>query len=214
MFGDRDVEKEVQFGNIDQAEEAVEIEKEPAESDDVVKRDVALCESGQWCFEGMIYPIIRTHCSSRYTPSHQALDVGSDSSTLRTKGQQILASWPGTVEKSWMDPDTEKKSSQGLGNTMVVEYRYSDIPAEQRPAWLAPGESIYVRYSHLDQRFVNEGQTLKPGDEIGTVGETGLATGPHIHMEVKSDRSESYSSFSRLQAIHNPLEVFPSICTD
>lgn len=36
-------------------------------------------------------------------------------------------------------------------------------------------------YAHMDNIFVIEGQVLKQGDALGTVGQTGRATGPHLH---------------------------------
>lgn len=41
-------------------------------------------------------------------------------------------------------------------------------------------------YAHLrPRRMVRAGQKVKQGDVIGTVGMTGLTTGPHVHWEIK-----------------------------
>jgi len=39
-------------------------------------------------------------------------------------------------------------------------------------------------YAHLMRRFVKLGDLVKQGQLIGLVGETGLATGPHLHFEI------------------------------
>ena len=39
-------------------------------------------------------------------------------------------------------------------------------------------------YAHMNKLFVDEGQVVKRGDTIGTVGSSGLASGPHLHYEI------------------------------
>jgi murein DD-endopeptidase MepM/ murein hydrolase activator NlpD len=42
-----------------------------------------------------------------------------------------------------------------------------------------------TRYAHLKSIEVNKGKKLKRGAVLGTVGESGNATGPHLHYEVR-----------------------------
>lgn len=39
-------------------------------------------------------------------------------------------------------------------------------------------------YAHLQYLFVHTGQRVTAGQRLGTVGETGNATGPHLHFEI------------------------------
>lgn len=45
---------------------------------------------------------------------------------------------------------------------------------------------VYSLYYHLARILVREGQRVAPGAVVGTVGSTGLATGPHLHWEVRA----------------------------
>ena len=46
------------------------------------------------------------------------------------------------------------------------------------------GMGLISAYIHLDKILVEHGQMLKPGDIIGHIGQTGRATGPHLHWGV------------------------------
>jgi murein DD-endopeptidase MepM/ murein hydrolase activator NlpD len=46
------------------------------------------------------------------------------------------------------------------------------------------GETYSTKYSHMKAFTVKEGQNVKAGEAIGSVGNTGLSTGPHLHYEI------------------------------
>ena len=46
---------------------------------------------------------------------------------------------------------------------------------------------VRVVYCHLSAFRVGSGETVTPGQVIGLVGATGLATGPHVHLQVDLD---------------------------
>lgn len=58
------------------------------------------------------------------------------------------------------------------------------------------GNHVYIQngnvttlYAHCKTIYVNTGDTVTQGEQIGEVGSTGNATGPHLHFEIrKSDR--------------------------
>lgn len=47
------------------------------------------------------------------------------------------------------------------------------------------GLGVYSGYYHLSEINVQKGQLVKRGDVVGKVGDTGLATGPHLHWEIR-----------------------------
>tara|TARA_B100002051_G_C16725371_1_gene634972 strand:- start:1523 stop:2371 length:849 start_codon:yes stop_codon:yes gene_type:complete len=46
------------------------------------------------------------------------------------------------------------------------------------------GEGLISSYSHMDKILVQEGEIISAKEIIGTVGETGRVTGPHLHWEI------------------------------
>ena len=49
------------------------------------------------------------------------------------------------------------------------------------------GGTLYTVYFHLDHMTVSEGDTIKRGQKLGTIGEKGRTTGPHLHYGVHVD---------------------------
>lgn len=67
------------------------------------------------------------------------------------------------------------------GKVVMAEERIStgfSIVIEHLPG-------LYSLYYHLDSMNVKEGDMVKSGELIGKSGSTGLATGPHLHWEVR-----------------------------
>jgi murein DD-endopeptidase MepM/ murein hydrolase activator NlpD len=46
------------------------------------------------------------------------------------------------------------------------------------------GYGVVTRYAHLSRTRVRVGETVERGQQIGRVGQSGLAIGPHLHYEV------------------------------
>ncbi|HEY0040541.1 MAG TPA: M23 family metallopeptidase [Flavisolibacter sp.] len=56
-----------------------------------------------------------------------------------------------------------------------------------KTVWLRPeGKNYTLYYAHLDEQLVQEGQSVKRGDVVGLVGNTGNArtTPPHLHFGI------------------------------
>ncbi|SNS27189.1 Murein DD-endopeptidase MepM and murein hydrolase activator NlpD, contain LysM domain [Belliella buryatensis] len=49
------------------------------------------------------------------------------------------------------------------------------------------GFGFVTRYAHMNEFTVRKGQKVKRGDQIGTVGNTGSSTAPHVHYEILKD---------------------------
>ncbi|HRF50411.1 MAG TPA: M23 family metallopeptidase [Anaerolineales bacterium] len=57
---------------------------------------------------------------------------------------------------------------------------------------LSAAVSAYAVYGHLDTVSVVSGQAVAEGEFIGTVGDRGVAAGPHLHLEIRTDNPDSY----------------------
>lgn len=50
------------------------------------------------------------------------------------------------------------------------------------------GEAVTL-YAHCSELLVKEGQEVKQGEKIALVGQTGKATGPHLHFEIRRNNN-------------------------
>ena len=70
----------------------------------------------------------------------------------------------------------------GAGTVVMARFRIVTgftVVIEHLPA-------VYSLYYHLSRLAVAAGERIEPGAALGTVGSTGLATGPHLHWEVRT----------------------------
>jgi len=85
--------------------------------------------------------------------------------------KQVRAISGGTVFRAAMDYD-------GWGKYVVVK----------QP------DGIYAIYCHLAKAFKSAGQVVQAGEWIGNEGTTGMVTGQHLHLELRRDYSDRYST--------------------
>lgn len=86
--------------------------------------------------------------------NHKGLDIASK------QGTSIKAAASGTVIFAGY------KGS--LGNLVIID----------------SGKGVETYYGHCSKLCVSKGQKVKAGEKIAAVGQTGTATGPHLHFEV------------------------------
>lgn len=78
-------------------------------------------------------------------------------------------------------PEGTEVSACGNGKVVLAEWRNStgwSIVIEHMPG-------LYSLYYHLSKMLVSEGDMVTAGQKIALSGSTGLATGPHLHWEVR-----------------------------
>ena len=88
---------------------------------------------------------------------HGGMDIAAP------EGTPVVSAGAGRVSRAEM--------VAGYGNLVVVDH----------------GGGLETRYAHLAAIEVQEGQALAPGAVVGTVGQTGRSTGPHLHFEVRRE---------------------------
>jgi len=65
----------------------------------------------------------------------------------------------------------------------------ADTGSDSYGKWIeiGHGDGHRTRYAHLSKRLVHVGQHVSKGQKIGEVGESGGASGPHLHYEQRVD---------------------------
>ena len=101
------------------------------------------------------YSIRRFHPVSKRYKPHTGIDYGAPS------GTPIMATATGTV--------TFSGRKSGYGKLMIVKH--------------PNGYQTY--YGHCSRLLKKRGQQVDQGQVIARVGQTGVATGPHVHYEVR-----------------------------
>ena len=109
--------------------------------------------SGSWAWPTISQYYISSYFGYRWGKVHEAIDIAGSG-----EGSPIYAAGSGVVVTS------QNKGS--LGNHITIDH----------------GNGYYTLYAHLHSRNVTVGQTVQRGQQIGTMGHTGFATGTHLHF--------------------------------
>jgi murein DD-endopeptidase MepM/ murein hydrolase activator NlpD len=94
---------------------------------------------------------------------HSGIDLAA------REGTKVLASGDGRVVFAGRFPLRRNVRWWRYGNVVVLEH----------------GERYLTIYAHLDEITARRGQQARRGEQIGTVGNTGWSTSPHLHYEVR-----------------------------
>jgi peptidoglycan hydrolase CwlO-like protein len=89
---------------------------------------------------------------------HPGIDIGKTAPVV-----PVVAAADGYVFRSYY--------SSSYGNVIFITH-------------VINGQVYTTVYGHLDARLVGEGQTVRKGQVIGYMGNTGRSTGPHLHFEL------------------------------
>jgi murein DD-endopeptidase MepM/ murein hydrolase activator NlpD len=96
----------------------------------------------------------RVHPISGEKNHHKGIDIGLP------QGTEIHAGQDGTVSVG--------HDAGGYGNYVTI----------------TGANGLVSKYAHCDSVLVSDGQTVRTGDVIASVGSTGASTGAHLHLEI------------------------------
>jgi murein DD-endopeptidase MepM/ murein hydrolase activator NlpD len=115
---------------------------------------------------------------------------------LNRHGTPILATQDGEVVFAGPDSHTRLGPFSGFYGQVVVLHH---------PGLLGGTQDVYTLYAHLSEIGVGVGDRVAAGQEIGRVGATGAADGPHLHFEVRVE-SNDYASTTNPVLWFAPLD--------
>ena len=85
-----------------------------------------------------------------------------------SKKTEIKAAADGIVVEHWPPPDGYYKGHPIYGGYIVLQH----------------DNGTYTVYAHMSHTNVHTGDKVKQGQKIGVIGDTGIATGVHLHFEI------------------------------
>ena len=95
------------------------------------------------------------YIGTQFGAGHRGTDIAA------REGAEILAVWDGTV--------LEAEYHENWGDYVLLDH----------------GGGIITRYAHCSELLVQPGDTVKAGEAVARVGNTGVASGNHCHLELE-----------------------------
>ena len=120
---------------------------------------------------------------------HRGVDLSNET------GIPVVAIGHGTVYYAGDD------SSQNFA--FMKEFYGNMIILQLDQQW--HGSPLFALYAHLSTIDVDIGQTVDSGEKIGAVGESGAATAPHLHLEIRIDDPANYAMVRNPELWYSPL---------
>lgn len=121
--------------------------------------------------------------------SHLGVDIATAQGTpVHSIGDGVV------VSASWQ---------AGWGNTVAIKHILSD------------GKAIYSDYAHLSKISVAKGATVRAGETIGEVGNTGNSYGNHLHFQIDTTTQAHPYYYVTCGKGKNPLAIVDQgLCRD
>jgi len=120
---------------------------------------------------------------------HAAIDYSSK------KGTPIPAGMDGVIQyvRNQNDPKCYNEATQSCSTACLSSGDFIMIKSACGDP-LKPGNDFYVRYHHIDgvKAGIKVGSVVKKGDIIAYVGDSGCATGPHVHLQTATFAKGKY----------------------
>ena len=116
----------------------------------------------------------------------------------------------GGTDIGWSISPTEPIYSAGDGTVVEVQTGYGNAPGSQGNASygnyvkIQHADGTYTLYAHLSSVNVAQGDTVKGGEQIGNMGNTGNSYGNHLHFEVRDSNNQRMDSTAFLEGDLNP----------
>ena len=129
----------------------------------------------------------------------------------------VYAAKAGTIVR--IDRSYVEWSDEELIAAQDAAYRLGYTPPETldklrgRQVWIDHGDGVVTRYAHLASvEPISVGSYVTQGTLIGTVGNSGLKAGPHLHIEIRVGDDylgEGLSGDELLRVLHRAFSVTP-----